>query len=77
MLYQVGASLLFYSLASILFSPAGQQRKTTPAQVDPFFTQGDTLSSEDLLDDTWVTVFGCVVFVLHSLFFTCCTHFIL
>lgn len=46
--------------ASTLFSPAGQQRKTTlsPAQVDPFFTQGDTLSSEDLLDDTWVTVFG-------------------
>ncbi|XP_016117806.1 nucleoporin NUP53-like [Sinocyclocheilus grahami] len=36
------------------------QRKTTlsPAQVDPFFTQGDALSSEDQLDDTWVTVFG-------------------
>uniref|UniRef100_A0A672L4M7 Nucleoporin NUP35 n=1 Tax=Sinocyclocheilus grahami TaxID=75366 RepID=A0A672L4M7_SINGR len=34
--------------------------KTTlsPAQVDPFFTQGDALSSEDQLDDTWVTVFG-------------------
>uniref|UniRef100_A0A672Q5P9 Nucleoporin NUP35 n=1 Tax=Sinocyclocheilus grahami TaxID=75366 RepID=A0A672Q5P9_SINGR len=45
---------------SNLFSPVGQQRKTTlsPAQVDPFFTQGDALSSEDQLDDTWVTVFG-------------------
>ncbi|KAM6946030.1 LOW QUALITY PROTEIN: nucleoporin NUP35 [Aplochiton taeniatus] len=30
----------------------------SPAQVDPFFTQGDELSSEDQLDDTWVTVFG-------------------
>uniref|UniRef100_A0A4W5LMD7 Nucleoporin NUP35 n=1 Tax=Hucho hucho TaxID=62062 RepID=A0A4W5LMD7_9TELE len=45
-----------------LFSPAtvGQQAKSTmsPAQVDPFFTQGDALSSEDRLDDTWITVFG-------------------
>ncbi|XP_036396960.1 nucleoporin NUP35-like isoform X1 [Megalops cyprinoides] len=47
---------------SHVFSPAsgGQQRKSTlsPAQVDPFYTQGDALSSEDHLDDTWVTVFG-------------------
>ncbi|TRY82080.1 hypothetical protein DNTS_008358 [Danionella cerebrum] len=45
---------------SSLFSPGGQQRKATlsPAQVDPFYTQGDALSSEDQLDDTWVTVFG-------------------
>ncbi|XP_026861539.1 nucleoporin NUP35 isoform X3 [Electrophorus electricus] len=45
-----------------MFSPAGlgQQRKCTlsPAQVDPFFTQGDALSSDDQLDETWVTVFG-------------------
>ncbi|XP_038607821.1 nucleoporin NUP35 [Tachyglossus aculeatus] len=45
-----------------VFSPAGvgQPRKTTlsPAQLDPFFTQGDALTSEDHLDDTWVTVFG-------------------
>ncbi|XP_066544743.1 nucleoporin NUP35 isoform X2 [Amia ocellicauda] len=45
-----------------VFSPAtiGQQRKTalSPAQVDPFYTQGDGLSSDDRLDDTWVTVFG-------------------
>ncbi|XP_036401889.1 nucleoporin NUP35-like [Megalops cyprinoides] len=47
---------------SSIFSPAavGQQRKSvlSPAQVDPFYTQGDALSSEDNLDDTWVTVFG-------------------
>ncbi|MXQ95657.1 hypothetical protein E5288_WYG010803 [Bos mutus] len=45
-----------------VFSPAniGQPRKTTlsPAQLDPFYTQGDSLTSEDHLDDTWVTVFG-------------------
>ncbi|XP_030435887.1 nucleoporin NUP35 isoform X3 [Gopherus evgoodei] len=48
--------------ATGVFSPAsiGQPRKTTlsPAQLDPFFTQGDSLTSEDHLDDTWVTVFG-------------------
>nr|XP_056717412.1 nucleoporin NUP35 [Euleptes europaea] len=45
-----------------VFSPASlaQPRKTTmsPAQLDPFYTQGDSLTSEDHLDDTWVTVFG-------------------
>ncbi|NWQ61256.1 NUP35 protein, partial [Neopipo cinnamomea] len=48
--------------SSSMFSPAsiGQPRKTTlsPAQLDPFYTQGDSLTSEDQLDDTWVTVFG-------------------
>ncbi|XP_054033020.1 nucleoporin NUP35 isoform X1 [Dryobates pubescens] len=48
--------------ASGAFSPAsiGQPRKTalSPAQLDPFYTQGDSLTSEDQLDDTWVTVFG-------------------
>ncbi|XP_036624224.1 nucleoporin NUP35-like [Trichosurus vulpecula] len=41
-------------------SNIGQPRKTTlsPAQLDPFYTQGDSLTSEDHLDDTWVTVFG-------------------
>ncbi|XP_014346083.1 nucleoporin NUP35 isoform X2 [Latimeria chalumnae] len=47
---------------SSVFSPItiGQPRKTThsPAQLDPFYTQGDALSSDDQLDDTWVTVFG-------------------
>ncbi|OCT63691.1 hypothetical protein XELAEV_18044791mg [Xenopus laevis] len=45
-----------------VFSPAtiGQSRKNTlsPAQMDPFYTQGDALTSDDQLDDTWVTVFG-------------------
>ncbi|XP_026992602.2 nucleoporin NUP35 isoform X2 [Tachysurus fulvidraco] len=44
-----------------VFSPASAGHVKTalsPAQVDPFFTQGDTLSSEDQLDETWVTVFG-------------------
>ncbi len=59
-------SFSFCPIVSNLFSPAGQQWKTTlsPAQVDPFFTQGDALSSEDQLDDTWVTVFGCV-YIIH------------
>ncbi|NXJ14759.1 NUP35 protein, partial [Odontophorus gujanensis] len=52
----------FNLTASSMFSPAsiGQPRKTTlsPAQLDPFYTQGDSLTSEDQLDDTWVTVFG-------------------
>ncbi|XP_047226876.1 nucleoporin NUP35 isoform X2 [Girardinichthys multiradiatus] len=30
----------------------------SPAQVDPFYSQGDSLSSDDQLDQTWVTVFG-------------------
>ncbi|XP_075685660.1 nucleoporin NUP35 isoform X2 [Rhinoderma darwinii] len=45
-----------------VFSPAtiGQTRKGTlsPTQLDPFYTQGDALTSDDQLDDTWVTVFG-------------------
>ncbi|KAM9305933.1 nucleoporin NUP35 isoform 3-T3 [Gastrophryne carolinensis] len=48
--------------SSSVFSPATitQTRKATlsPAQLDPFYTQGDALTSEDQLDDTWVTVFG-------------------
>lgn len=52
----------FNLTASGMFSPAsiGQPKKTTlsPAQLDPFYTQGDSLTSEDQLDDTWVTVFG-------------------
>ncbi|XP_029461812.1 nucleoporin NUP35 isoform X2 [Rhinatrema bivittatum] len=47
--------------APSVFSPAtiGQSRKTlSPAQLDPFYTQGEYLTSEDQLDDTWVTVFG-------------------
>ncbi|KAM4561550.1 nucleoporin NUP35 [Fundulus diaphanus] len=35
-----------------------QQGCLSPAQVDPFYSQGETLSSDDQLDQTWVTVFG-------------------
>ncbi|XP_063354588.1 nucleoporin NUP35 [Pelmatolapia mariae] len=35
-----------------------QQMCLSPAQVDPFYTQGESLSSDDQLDQTWVTVFG-------------------
>ncbi|XP_038148406.1 nucleoporin NUP35 isoform X2 [Cyprinodon tularosa] len=35
-----------------------QQSCLSPAQVDPFYSQGESLSSEDQLDQTWVTVFG-------------------
>ncbi|NWV83342.1 NUP35 protein, partial [Dasyornis broadbenti] len=58
----VGILPLTPGSASSMFSPAsiGQPKKTTlsPAQLDPFYTQGDSLTSEDQLDDTWVTVFG-------------------
>ncbi|EHB16353.1 Nucleoporin NUP53 [Heterocephalus glaber] len=43
-----------------VFSPTniGQSRKMTlsPAQLDPFYTQGDSLTSEDHIDGTRVTV---------------------
>lgn len=32
----------------------------SPAQVDPFYSQGESLSSDDRLDQSWVTVFGYV-----------------
>uniref|UniRef100_A0A8C2WLJ8 Nucleoporin NUP53 n=1 Tax=Cyclopterus lumpus TaxID=8103 RepID=A0A8C2WLJ8_CYCLU len=35
-----------------------QQLCLSPAQVDPFYSQGESLSSEDHLDQTWITVFG-------------------
>ncbi|XP_040270193.1 nucleoporin NUP35-like [Bufo bufo] len=48
--------------SSGVFSPSTimQSRKATlsPAQLDPFYTQGDSLTSDDQLDDTWVTVYG-------------------
>uniref|UniRef100_A0A671TTG3 Nucleoporin NUP35 n=1 Tax=Sparus aurata TaxID=8175 RepID=A0A671TTG3_SPAAU len=38
--------------------PSVQQVCLSPAQVDPFYSQGESLSSDDQLDQTWVTVFG-------------------
>ncbi|XP_053384553.1 nucleoporin NUP35-like isoform X2 [Mercenaria mercenaria] len=31
---------------------------TSPAQLDPFYTQGESLTTDDVLDETWITVFG-------------------
>ncbi len=42
--------------SSRLFSPA--QAPSSPAQIDPFYTQGEAITPEDQLDETWVTVFG-------------------
>ncbi|XP_053733963.1 nucleoporin NUP35 isoform X1 [Synchiropus splendidus] len=39
-------------------SPGVQQFCLSPAQVDPFYSQGESLSADDQLDQTWVTVFG-------------------
>lgn len=36
----------------------GGRIPTSPAQLDPFYTQGESLMSDDVLDETWVTVFG-------------------
>lgn len=48
--------------SSSIFSPSTivQNRKATisPAQLDTFYGQGDSLTSDDHLDDTWVTVYG-------------------
>ncbi|XP_027057430.1 nucleoporin NUP35-like isoform X2 [Pocillopora damicornis] len=31
---------------------------SSPTQIDPFYTQGMAISSDDILDECWVTVFG-------------------
>jgi len=44
----------------LVVSPNRQMINTqlSPTQVDPFYTQGESLRSGDQLDDTWVTIFG-------------------
>ncbi|CAG2244616.1 NUP35 [Mytilus edulis] len=46
----------------------------SPAQMDPFYTQGESLTSEDILDETWITVFGfppaAASFILQQFFST-------
>lgn len=47
-----------------VLTPSGhvysQPKKTppSPAQVDPFYTQGESLHANDDLDETWITIFG-------------------
>eukprot|EP00731_Ephydatia_muelleri_P024091 Em0016g362a len=36
----------------------GAKLGTSPAQMDPFYTQGENLTSQDDYDDCWITVFG-------------------
>lgn len=31
---------------------------SSPAQLDPFYTQGESISVDEQLDETWITVFG-------------------
>lgn len=47
------------SARQVYTPPTGMQQVCmSPAQVDPFYSQGEALSSDDQLDQTWVTVFG-------------------
>lgn len=42
-----------------VFSPRlDKLQPQSPAQVDPFYTEGDTITTDDVMDDTAVTVFG-------------------
>ncbi|XP_064635235.1 nucleoporin NUP35-like [Lineus longissimus] len=41
--------------------PFGSQQKKqvpSPTQIDPFYTQGESIRPDDELDETWVTIFG-------------------
>ncbi|KAK3726984.1 hypothetical protein QZH41_014718, partial [Actinostola sp. cb2023] len=44
--------------SSMITESHGLHSPPSPAQVDPFYTQGESLSSTDVLHDCWVTVFG-------------------
>eukprot|EP00112_Aurelia_sp_Birch-Aquarium-sp1_P026942 Seg989.9 transcript_id=Seg989.9/GoldUCD/mRNA.D3Y31 product="Nucleoporin NUP35" protein_id=Seg989.9/GoldUCD/D3Y31 len=46
------------SMNTSVFSPRQDVMPQSPAQLDPFYTQGETLTSNDILDETWVTIFG-------------------
>jgi len=46
------------SVNSSVFKPRSDMMLQSPAQIDPFYTQGENLSTTDILDETWVTVFG-------------------
>ncbi|XP_065051251.1 nucleoporin NUP35-like [Rhopilema esculentum] len=43
---------------SSVYSPRIDGVIQSPAQVDPFYTQGERLTTNDMLDERWVTVFG-------------------
>lgn len=35
-----------------------QHNKTSPAQIDPFYTQGESIKPDDELNEQWITIFG-------------------
>ncbi|CAH1786028.1 unnamed protein product [Owenia fusiformis] len=35
-----------------------QSVASSPPQVDPFYTQGEAISPDEILDETWVTIYG-------------------
>uniref|UniRef100_A0A3B4UH19 Nucleoporin NUP53 n=1 Tax=Seriola dumerili TaxID=41447 RepID=A0A3B4UH19_SERDU len=55
---QVSTQVLSLLTCCRRWSSGVQQVCLSPAQVDPFYSQGESLSSDDQLDQTWVTVFG-------------------
>lgn len=46
------------SLSESVLGQSFGSLNTSPAQLDPFYTQGESLKCDDQLDETWVTVFG-------------------
>ncbi|XP_023230721.1 nucleoporin NUP53-like isoform X2 [Centruroides sculpturatus] len=52
------------NLTNSILTPDRNVNQTTnssflsPAQIDPFYTQGENLTADMQLDETWVTVFG-------------------
>lgn len=53
-----GGNVTMSGVDSPHFSPQRGGHLTSPTQIDPFYTQGEALSSDDILDECWVTVFG-------------------
>jgi len=43
---------------SVFGSPRVEAMPQSPAQLDPFYSQGDAVTCDEVLDDTAVTVFG-------------------
>lgn len=52
-----GSNVTMSGLDSQHFSPQ-HGPVSSPTQTDPFYTQGMAISSDDILDECWVTVFG-------------------
>ncbi|XP_068723221.1 nucleoporin NUP35-like isoform X2 [Montipora capricornis] len=53
-----GSNVTFHGTESHSYSPQRGSSFSSPTQIDPFYTQGAAISSDDILDECWVTVFG-------------------